>query len=81
MRSVLALALALLLLGVLVTGCRLNPWSGQRLDKYGPPMAQVSGPQVGQPAPEIVGEDIDGAPLQLSAFRGQVVLLSFWADW
>ena len=36
---------------------------------------------VGMKAPEIVGEDIDGVPMKLSEFRGQVVLLDFWGDW
>ncbi len=35
--------------------------------------------RIGQPAPELVGEDIDGAPIRLSDFRGKVVVLSFWA--
>ena len=35
----------------------------------------------GQPAPELVGEDIDGVPIRLSDFRGKVVVLSFWATW
>jgi peroxiredoxin len=39
------------------------------------------GPQVGAPAPEIVGEDLDGKPMKLSDFRGQVVVLTFWGDW
>ena len=33
----------------------------------------------GSPAPEIDGLDIDGAPLRLSSYRGQVVLLVFWS--
>ena len=33
---------------------------------------------VGAEAPEIVGSDLDGKPLKLSAYRGRVVLLSFW---
>jgi thiol-disulfide isomerase/thioredoxin len=36
---------------------------------------------LGRPAPEIVGVDLEGQPLSLSAFQGQVVLLSFWATW
>ncbi len=32
---------------------------------------------VGQPAPEITGEDVDGKPMALSEFRGKVVLLDF----
>jgi len=37
--------------------------------------------QPGLPAPEIVGEDIDGRPMKLSDFRGKVVLLDFWGHW
>lgn len=36
--------------------------------------------RIGQPAPEIVGEDIDGAPIRLSDFRGKIVVLSFWTS-
>jgi thiol-disulfide isomerase/thioredoxin len=36
---------------------------------------------IGKPAPEIRGKDIDGKQLQLSAFKGKVVLLVFWATW
>ncbi|HIG04260.1 MAG TPA: hypothetical protein EYQ08_00790 [Planctomycetes bacterium] len=37
--------------------------------------------QVGQVAPEIIGASIDGNLMQLSAFRGKVVLIDFWGDW
>jgi len=40
-----------------------------------------SGPRAGQPAPEIVGVDLDGEPIRLSDYRGKVVALSFWANW
>jgi hypothetical protein len=36
---------------------------------------------IGQPAPEIVGHDIEGKPLRLSDYRGKVVLLDFWGNW
>lgn len=36
---------------------------------------------VGKVAPDIEGEDLDGAALKLSDYRGQVVMLSFWASW
>lgn len=36
---------------------------------------------VGKLAPEIAGEDIDGAALDLDDQRGKVVLLTFWGDW
>lgn len=36
---------------------------------------------VGDPAPEIVGSQVDGSELRLSALRGKVVLLCFWGEW
>jgi hypothetical protein len=49
-----------------------------------PPFANqppAAGPRVGQPAPEIDGEDIDGKKFKLSDYRGKVVLLDFWGHW
>jgi hypothetical protein len=36
---------------------------------------------VGKPAPEIVGNDLDGVEFKLSDYRGKVVLLDFWGHW
>jgi len=36
---------------------------------------------IGQVAPEIDGEDLDGQKLKLSDYRGKIVLLSFWGSW
>jgi len=33
---------------------------------------------IGSPAPGIVGKDLHGRPLDLAAYRGRVVMLSFW---
>lgn len=52
-----------------------------------PPMAppfgkqQDPGPKVGEEAPDIAGEDIDGKPFKLSDYRGKVVMLDFWGHW
>jgi thiol-disulfide isomerase/thioredoxin len=35
----------------------------------------------GQPAPDFTLAAADGKPLQLSAFRGKLVYLDFWASW
>lgn len=35
--------------------------------------------QVGMTVPDIVGVDMDGQPMQLSALRGKVVVLVFWS--
>jgi peroxiredoxin len=36
---------------------------------------------IGNPAPEIVLPDPEGNPVTLSSFRGNVVLIDFWAAW
>ncbi len=36
---------------------------------------------LGNVAPDIVGEDLDGVPFKLSDYRGKVVVLTFWASW
>ncbi len=36
---------------------------------------------IGQPAPEITGNSIDGHPMKLSDYKGKVVVLDFWGDW
>lgn len=36
---------------------------------------------IGEVAPDIQGEDIEGRPLRLSEFRGKVVVVSFWGHW
>ncbi|HEX4098094.1 MAG TPA: TlpA disulfide reductase family protein [Caulobacteraceae bacterium] len=37
--------------------------------------------KVGQPAPDFQVETFDGHHMRLSDFRGQVVILNFWATW
>ncbi len=38
-------------------------------------------PLVGQPAPDLTLETIDGQPVSLAALRGRPVLVNFWATW
>ena len=51
--------------------------SPDRNAKAAPPI----GIQVGNRAPEIEGEDIQGAKFKLSDYRGKVVMLDFWGNW
>jgi hypothetical protein len=36
---------------------------------------------IGRVAPDIEGEDLDGAGFKLSDYRGKVVVLDFWGNW
>ena len=49
----------------------------------GPDASEVGSisPLVGKPAPEIALELLDGTNFKLSACKGQIVILDFWATW
>jgi len=38
-------------------------------------------PTIGQPVPDVVLPDLEGRTVSLSDFRGEVVVLNFWATW
>ena len=48
-------------------------------------IALTSGPtgdgEVGGPAPDFRLDDLEGRPVRLADYRGQVVLINFWATW
>lgn len=46
-----------------------------------PAVRMIADLTVGKQAPDIVGKDLDGAPLKLSDYRGKVVALIFSGDW
>ena len=68
---------ALLGLGLALYGC--SQFRAARMPT-GPQLART-GPAIGQMAPEIEGEDLDGVPFKLSDYRGKVVVLDFWGNW
>ncbi len=37
--------------------------------------------RVGNVAPDIEGEDLDGKAFRLSEYRGKVVVIDFWGNW
>jgi thiol-disulfide isomerase/thioredoxin len=62
-----------LLLGAALAGC-----GGSESTKLPAGSAEVT---VGSKAPQIAAKDLDGKPMELSQFRGKVIMLSFWAGW
>jgi len=55
-------------------GTTLDSWATGELFEY-------KNLQIGMPAPNIEGEDIDGVPFQLADYRGKVVMIDFWGHW
>jgi thiol-disulfide isomerase/thioredoxin len=43
--------------------------------------AQPGGLKIGEKAPEIIQSGVDGKDLKLSALKGKMVLIDFWASW
>lgn len=43
--------------------------------------ATAATPKIGQPAPDFQVDTFDGQHMKLSDFKGQVVILNFWATW
>ncbi len=46
-----------------------------------PALAATTPIKAGQSAPDFTRPGFDGKPVKLSAYRGKVVLLDFWASW
>lgn len=48
---------------------------------YAGTIARLKRTEIGAQAPDFVQKDVDGRPVRLSDYRGQYVLLDFWASW
>ena len=74
MRRITGLALLLCSFALVTPGCANLGW----FKRAEGPCAVASGPPIGKPAPEIDGVDFEGRQFKLSAYRGNVVVVSFW---
>lgn len=89
-RSAYLLVLGLAMLG-LTAACvpmRLSSLAGVPAGTHETPTAAATatperpvGTAIGMQAPDFELETLDGTPVRLSDYRGQVVLLYFWATW
>ena len=68
---------------LLLVGCNNDETADtpQNDDNAKPESSAPVGFEIGNQAPEITGEDIDGVAFKLSDYRGKVVVLDFWGDW
>jgi peroxiredoxin len=58
------------------------PWTRATIGGSSGPLATPApAPVVGAPAPDFTLSDLSGQPVKLSALKGQVVLINFWATW
>ena len=55
--------------------------SGTLGDQAKPVLLEITQLSVGNVAPEITAEDLEGVPFKLSDYRGKVVMLDFWGHW
>ena len=49
--------------------------------KAADPVMKAGQPKADQPEPELTLKDLDGKDVSLSAYKGKVVLVNFWATW
>lgn len=70
------LSVCILALAVALAACGGAPTAGPSGS-----VVTIGSPLIGQPAPALVGETLDGATFDLAAQRGRPVLVNFWASW
>jgi hypothetical protein len=65
-------------LALLIAGCS---WMQAHKPRLPEPHAPTSLAEVGKIAPDLDGEDTTGQRLHLADYRGNVVVVQFWANW
>lgn len=73
--------LAALLAACLAAGWGLRPSSASAQQSAAAAVPEVYLFKNPKPAPTLTATSLDGKPLNLAAYRGEVVLLNFWATW
>jgi AhpC/TSA family len=60
---------------------KVDHYRGTLADAAKGELFEIRNLAIGQVAPEIEGEDVDGKKFKLSDYRGKVVVIDFWGDW
>jgi cytochrome oxidase Cu insertion factor (SCO1/SenC/PrrC family) len=76
MRHTSLVATAIVVMSVPMYGCHR-----QQACNSQPEHLQLAAVALGQIAPDIDGEDMEGQRLHLADYKGNVVVLHFWANW
>ncbi|GAC1673271.1 MAG: redoxin domain-containing protein [Candidatus Acidiferrum sp.] len=76
-KTLIIIAAVLLAVGITIYADRATRLSTKHMG-HGPLSAEKS---IGSPAPELALKDLNGKDVSLSQFKGQVVLVNFWATW
>ncbi|MUL43678.1 TlpA family protein disulfide reductase [Streptomonospora sp. PA3] len=81
-RAALAVAMAAALAGCAEQlGGDADSAEPDHSDASGDGSATAFGPGEREPAPEVSGETLDGAPVGLDDYAGEVLVVNFWASW
>lgn len=59
----------------------VKSYRGSLADRAKADLFELKHLSIGQVAPEITGEDLDGTTFQISDYRGKVVVIDFWGNW
>ncbi len=59
----------------------VKSYRGTLGEAAGAQLFEIRNLSIGQIAPDIEGQDVDGKTFKLSEYRGKVLVLDFWGDW
>ena len=74
-----SIILIIMLVCIIVVACAVCSSTGIIANIFNSSVGEM--PKIGEAAPDFELTTIDGTPISLSQYRGQAVLINFWAVW